>query len=68
MCFRDIDRCRIRRDGGRGISNDPNGWFEEPRDPIATIRRIGQVRVKIGVVAESLPRPFPEPEAHGRHP
>ena len=67
MCLRDIDHYRIGRDGGSGI-NDPNGWFEEPRDPIETIHRIVQVRVKTGAVAENLPRPFPESEAHGRHP
>ena len=27
-----IDRYKIKRDKESGILNDPNGWFENPRD------------------------------------
>ena len=30
-----IDRYRITRDKESGIVNDPNGWFDDPRDLIA---------------------------------
>ena len=34
-----IDRYRIARDKESGIVNDPNAWFEDPRELVATIRR-----------------------------
>ena len=40
-----IDRYRIGRDKESSIVNDPNGWFADPRYPIASIRRIVQVGV-----------------------
>ena len=30
-----IDRYRIKKDKESGIVNDPNGWFEDPRDLVA---------------------------------
>ena len=63
-----IDRYRITRNKDSGILNDPNGWFEDPRDPIAAFRRIVQVSVETVAVVESLPCPLSEPEAHGERP
>ena len=59
---------RPTRDRDSGILNDPNGWFEDPRDPIAAFRRIVQVSVETVAVVESLPCPLSEPEAHGERP
>ena len=58
-----VDRYRITRDKDSGILNDPNGWFEDPRDLIAAFRRIVQVSVETVAVVESLPCPLSEPEA-----
>ena len=41
-----IDRYRIKKDKESGIANDPNGWFEDPRDLVAAIERIGYVSVE----------------------
>ena len=49
-----IDRYRITRDRESGIVNDPNGWFDDPRDLIAAIRRIVHVSVETVRVVESL--------------
>ena len=64
-----IDRYRITHDKDSGIVNDPNGWFEDPRDLIAAFRRIVQVSVETVAVVESLPCPFSEREAqpNGEH-
>ncbi|MCY3930400.1 MAG: hypothetical protein OXH70_01655 [Acidobacteria bacterium] len=43
------------RDKRSGIVNDPNGWFEEPRDLIAAIRRIVHVSVGTVRIVEGLP-------------
>ena len=56
----------LNRDSG--IVNDPNGWFEDPRDLIAAVRRIVQVSVETVAVVESLPCPFSEPNVHGGRP
>ena len=53
-----IDRYRITRDKESGIVNDPNGWFDDPRDLIAAIRRIVYVSVETVHVVEHLPEPF----------
>jgi len=55
-----IDRYRITRDRESGILNDPNGWFEDPRDLIAAIRCIVHVSVETAAIVASLPDPFPE--------
>ncbi len=50
-----IDRYKVTRDRRSGIVNDPNGWFEEPRDLIAAIRRIVHVSVETVRIVEGLP-------------
>ena len=55
-----IDRYRIARDRDSGIVNDPNGWFEEPRDLIAAIRRVVHLSVETVRIVEGLPEPFQE--------
>ena len=55
-----IDRYKITRDKESGIINDPNGWFEDPRDLIAAIRRIVHVSVETVRIVDSLPEPFGE--------
>ena len=55
-----IDRYRITRDKDSGIVNDPNGWFEDPRDLIAAIRRIVRISVETAHIVAGLPEPFGE--------
>ena len=55
-----IDRYRITRDKDSGIVNDPNGWFEDPRDLIAAIRRIVRISVETAHIVAGLPEPFDE--------
>ncbi len=50
-----IDRYRIVRDRRSGIANDPNEWFEDPRDLAATVRRIVHVSVETVRIVETLP-------------
>ena len=50
-----IDRYRIRQDKNSGIINDPNGWFEDPRDLVTAIERIVYVSVESTKIIESLP-------------
>lgn len=50
-----IDRYKIKTDKESGIVNDPNGWFAEPRDIRATIKRIVRVSVESTRIIESLP-------------
>ena len=52
-----IDRYRIRQDKESGIVNDPNGWFDNPRDLVAAIRRIVHVSVESARIIEGLPDP-----------
>ena len=52
-----IDRYRIKQDKESRIVNDPNGWFDDPRDLIAAIRRIVHVSVESARIIESLPDP-----------
>ena len=51
-----IDRYRIKTDKESGIVNDPNGWFEDPRDLVAAIERIVYVSVESTRIIEGLPR------------
>ena len=53
-----IDRYRITRDKESGIVNDPNGWFDDPRDLIVAIRRIVHLSVETVRIVDSLPEPF----------
>lgn len=56
-----IDRYRIKHDTKSGIVNDPNGWFEDPRDLIVALRRIVHLSVETVRIVERLPEPF-QPE------
>ena len=50
-----IDRYKIKQDRNSGIVNDPNGWFENPRDLITAIERIVYVSVESTKIIENLP-------------
>ena len=50
-----IDRYKIKTDKESGIVNDPNGWFADPRDLVAAIKRIVHVSVESARIIESLP-------------
>ncbi len=50
-----IDRYKIKQDTASGIINDPNGWFENPRDLITAIERIIYVSVESARIIERLP-------------
>ena len=52
------DRYRITQDKESGIVNDPNGWFDDPRELIAAIRRIVYVSVESARIIEGLPEPI----------
>ena len=49
------DRYKIKRDKDSGILNDPNGWFENPRDLVTAIERIVYVSVESTRIIEGLP-------------
>ena len=53
-----IDRYRITTDKRSGITDDPNGWFGDPRDLITAIRRIVHVSVETAAIVARLPCPF----------
>ena len=53
-----VDRYRIKTDKQSGITNDPNAWFDDPRDLIVAIRRIVHVSVETAQIVEGLPEPF----------
>ena len=53
-----IDRYRITQNKESGIVNDPNGWFDNPRDLIAAIRRIVHVSVETARIVTGLPEPM----------
>ena len=50
-----INRYKIKQDKYSGIVNDPNGWFENPRDLITAIERIVYVSVESARIIERLP-------------
>lgn len=50
-----IDRYRIKQDKESGIVNDPNGWFEDPRELVAAVERIVYVSVESARIIEGLP-------------
>ena len=50
-----IDRYKIKQDKNSGIINDPNGWFDNPRDLITAIERIVYVSVESLKIIENLP-------------
>ena len=49
------NRYKIKQDRASGIINDPNGWFENPRDLITAIERIVYVSVESAKIIENLP-------------
>ena len=53
-----IDRYQIKLDKDSGILNDPNGWFEHPRDLVTAIERIVYVSVESTRFIEGLPSPL----------
>ena len=53
-----IDRYHVKKDRRSGIVNDPNGWFDDPRDLIAAIRRVVHVSTETVRIVNSLPDPF----------
>ncbi len=55
-----IDRYRITTDKHSGIVNDPNAWFDDPRDLVAAIERIIHVSVQTIAIVSGLPDPFVE--------
>ena len=54
-----IDRYKVTRDKESGIVNDPNGWFDDPRDLITAVRRIVHVSVETVRIVSGLPSAFP---------
>ena len=50
-----IDRYKLTQDKESGIVNDPNCWFDDPRNLIAAIQRLVHVSVNTTRVVESLP-------------
>ena len=50
-----IDRYYIKTDRDSGIVNDPNGWFDDPRDLVAAIKRIVYVSVESARIIDGLP-------------
>ena len=50
-----IDRYRITTDKRSGITNDPNAWFDDPRDLLTAIRRIVHVSVETARIVRELP-------------
>ena len=53
-----IDRYKITQDKDSGIVNDPNSWFDDPKDFIAAIKRIVHVSVETSRILDDLPQPF----------
>ena len=53
-----IDRYKISTDSHSGTTNDPNEWFDNPRDIVAMFRRIVQVSVETVRIVENLPEAF----------
>ena len=55
-----IYRYRITQDKESGIVNDPNGWFDDPSELIAAIRRIVHISVETARIVSALPEPIAE--------
>ena len=55
-----IDRYKIKTDRESGIVNDPNGWFDTPRDLITAIERIIYISVESTKIIENLPTQLTE--------
>ncbi len=50
-----IDRYKVTQDKESGIVNNPNGWFDDPKDLITAIRRIVHVSVETTRIVNALP-------------
>ena len=50
-----IDRYRIVCDKESGIVNDPNGWFDDPRELVAAIQRVVYVSVETVRIVAAFP-------------
>ena len=50
-----IDRYKVTQDKESGIVNNPNGWFDDPKDLITAIRRIVHVSVETARIVNALP-------------
>ena len=53
-----IDRYHVNTDTKSGIVNDPNAWFDDPRDLVSAVRRIVHVSVRTTAIVRSLPNPL----------
>ena len=53
-----IDRYHVKTDRRSGIVNDPNGWFDDPRDVVTAIRRIVHLSERTVAIVKSLPDPL----------
>ena len=53
-----IDRYQVKQPRRIGIVNDPNGWFEDPEELIAAIRRVVYVSVETVRIVAGLPELF----------
>ena len=60
-----IDRYQITKDKESGIVNDPNSWFDDPRDLFEAIRRAVHLSVETVRIVSGLPEPFEETEEAG---
>lgn len=63
-----IDRYKVKQDKRSGIVNDPNGWFEDPRDLIPAVRRIVHLSVETVRIVDGLPALGPLDSGKGRVP
>ena len=50
-----IDRYKVTQDKESRIVNNPNGWFDDPKDLITAIRRIVHVSVETARIVNALP-------------
>ena len=55
-----IDRYHVKTDTKSGIVNDPNAWFDDPRDLVSAVRRIVHVSVETVAIIDALPDPLAE--------
>ena len=55
----------LTKDKESGIVNDPNSWFDDPRDLIDSIRRVVHLSVETVRIVSGLPEPFEEVEEAG---
>ena len=53
-----IDRYHVKTDAKSGIVNDPNAWFDDPRDLVSAVCRIVHVSVRTAAIVRSLPNPL----------